>query len=278
MALGHLSQLLWVVGYPERACRAADEASSGAERQEGKFDLIAGMHYGLFTRLLRREHRAVLQGAEMAAALAREHGVGAFVLVTEVLGHWARLTLSKRGEDIDPFVDSINAKRSNGDERITALHLGALAEALAANGRVEDALATIAEALELTERTGERWSEAELHRLGGQILLMRDGLDTTGEAEARFRRSLDIGRRQSGVGTANRDQSRPTVARSGQARRGPRPPRARVRLVHGGLGHSGSDRGEGAARRAALRSLDHHPTQAAASWAAIFFAQTRFLP
>jgi class 3 adenylate cyclase/predicted ATPase len=219
-ALAHLSQLLWVLGYPERACRAADEALSGAERQ--KFDLIAAMHYGLFTRLLRREHRAVLKGAKMVAALAREHGVGAFVLVTEVLGHWARLAISKRGEDIDPFADSINAKRANGDERITALHLGALAEALATIGRVEEALATIAEALELTERTGERWSEAELHRLGGQILLMRDGLDTTGEAEACFRRSLDIGRRQSAksweLRTATnlarlwRDQGKPTEA------------------------------------------------------------------
>ena len=110
----------------------------------------------------------------MVAALAREHGLGAFVLVTEILGHWARLAISKRGEDIDPFADSINAKRANGDEKITALYLVALAEALAANGRVEEALAAIAEALQLTERTGERWSEAELHRLRGQILLMRD--------------------------------------------------------------------------------------------------------
>ena len=68
-----------------------------------------------------------------------------------------------------------------------------MADSLAANARVKEALATIAEALELTD---ERWSEAELHRLKGEILLRLDDLDTANKAEASFRASLDIAQKQ----------------------------------------------------------------------------------
>jgi predicted ATPase len=74
--------------------------------------------------------------------------------------------------------------------------LGQIAEALAANDRAQEALEVIAEAMEVTERTGERWTEAELYRLKGVIALTRNGLDAIQEAEACFRRSIDIARDQ----------------------------------------------------------------------------------
>jgi predicted ATPase len=146
---------------------------------------------------LRRDYDVVLQGVKRVLALAREHGVDTYVQTTEHLSDWALLAYGKQSKNISTFTDSTYTRRASGNRFRIPIHLGCLAEALATNGRIEEALVTITEALEVTERTGEHWSEAELHRLKGEMLRVQDKLDATGEAETCFHRSLDIARRQS---------------------------------------------------------------------------------
>jgi predicted ATPase len=82
-------------------------------------------------------------------------------------------------------------------------HLALLAESLVAGIRIDEGLAVAAEALSLVEATGERFYEAELHRLRGEFLLRKapagrgsSAASARAEAEACFRRALDIARRQ----------------------------------------------------------------------------------
>lgn len=68
-----------------------------------------------------------------------------------------------------------------------------MAEAYGRTGRVKRGLALLQEALTLVETHDERYFEAEIRRLQGELLLM------TGqqiEAEASCRRALDVARRQ----------------------------------------------------------------------------------
>jgi adenylate cyclase len=74
--------------------------------------------------------------------------------------------------------------------------LGVVADALAAAGRREEALGLLDEALEATERIGERWFEAELHRLKGEVLLCLPA-DRRDEADVCFRQALNVARAQS---------------------------------------------------------------------------------
>jgi len=73
--------------------------------------------------------------------------------------------------------------------------LALLAEAHGQVGQAEAGLAVLAEALTMVGHTGERSYEADLHRLTGRLLLARSGAHHT-EAEACFRRALDMARRQ----------------------------------------------------------------------------------
>ncbi|MFZ2106594.1 MAG: hypothetical protein WAV18_14675 [Roseiarcus sp.] len=52
-----------------------------------------------------------------------------------------------------------------------------LAEAEAEMGEIAAALATLEETLGRTERTGQRWFDAELHRIRGQILFQQTPAD-----------------------------------------------------------------------------------------------------
>jgi adenylate cyclase len=71
-----------------------------------------------------------------------------------------------------------------GNKVHAPLFQGWLAE-LEAEGRdVDGALRRIDEALALTSETGERWTDAVLHRIRGAILLKRDLANTAGAEEA----------------------------------------------------------------------------------------------
>jgi predicted ATPase/DNA-binding winged helix-turn-helix (wHTH) protein len=73
---------------------------------------------------------------------------------------------------------------------------GVLAEGLAGVGRLGAALATIDEALEQLDRTGEHWCLAELLRIKGELLLEEAGDQSVLAAGGCFRRALDVARQQ----------------------------------------------------------------------------------
>jgi predicted ATPase len=70
-----------------------------------------------------------------------------------------------------------------------------LARGYAEVGRIEEALGMLSEALAQIERTGEKAQQAEMLRLKGELLLMRDG-GAIAEAEGCFRAALDVARAQ----------------------------------------------------------------------------------
>ena len=84
--------------------------------------------------------------------------------------------------------------RAIGAEFARPYCLAMLAEAYAQNGQAEEGLAVVAEALAAVETTGERFYEAELHRLRGELLLPSPSQRTA--AAACFQQALDIARRQ----------------------------------------------------------------------------------
>ena len=73
--------------------------------------------------------------------------------------------------------------------------LGLLADALASDGQVEEGLRVIDEAVGLVETNYERYSEAELHRLRGDLLLWKAGPSLVAAAAALLR-ALEVARSQ----------------------------------------------------------------------------------
>ncbi len=79
----------------------------------------------------------------------------------------------------------------------TASYLSLMAMTWGRHGMAEEGLELVTEALTLTQRDDERWWEAELHRVKGELLLTNSP-NTSGEAtEACFNQALDIARIQS---------------------------------------------------------------------------------
>jgi predicted ATPase len=71
-----------------------------------------------------------------------------------------------------------------------------MAEALGRAGRIGDGLAAIAEAIEQSERTDERWAIAEMLHIKGKLLLLQGVPNAAAAAEDYFRQAIDWARRQ----------------------------------------------------------------------------------
>jgi predicted ATPase len=61
--------------------------------------------------------------------------------------------------------------QATGVEVFRPWYLALLAEAYGKTGQGEEGLAALAEALAEVDKTGERWYEAELYRLKGELVL-----------------------------------------------------------------------------------------------------------
>jgi len=63
---------------------------------------------------------------------------------------------------------------TTGAEMWHTYNLAQLAEACVKAGRIDEGLEAIAEALDVMQQKGERWWEAEIYRLRGELLLKQN--------------------------------------------------------------------------------------------------------
>src|SRR5262249_55803537 len=89
----------------------------------------------------------------------------------------------------------LRAFRATGAEISRPHWLALLAEGHGTRGQPEAGLMALAEALTLTDTTGERWYEPELHRLKGELLLQQK-FDNQAEAETCFQQAISIAQSQ----------------------------------------------------------------------------------
>ena len=75
------------------------------------------------------------------------------------------------------------------------LYLSDLARACAGLGQFKDAWGYIGEAISLTDSTKQKWCEAEVYRLAGEVALISP-LPDAAKAEAFFDRALAVARQQ----------------------------------------------------------------------------------
>ena len=96
--------------------------------------------------------------------------------------------------------EGLDAQLAAGATLFRPWYLCYLAEVCGTAGRFDEGLAAMAEAMAIVGKTGERYNEAELHRVKGELILRGSGLEAKPgvqmEAEECFRKSIEIARQQ----------------------------------------------------------------------------------
>jgi adenylate cyclase len=155
-------------------------------------------------RQLRREGQAAREQADAAIALSLEHGIPHWLSQATVTQGWALAEQGAVREGIAQLRQGAAGQRATGAEALQPWFLAMLAEAYGKAEQAEEGLTVLAEALAVVDKNGERFYEAELYRLKGELLLAQEGKnqkakgksEDVSEAEECFQKAIDIARKQ----------------------------------------------------------------------------------
>jgi class 3 adenylate cyclase/predicted ATPase len=194
-AMVFMALTLWPLGETDRACRIGEEMLARAVASGHMLTTVYGHFQCALLHVARRDAATTAPLADAVVKLAREHGMALYSAYGEFLQPWARWHLGDREGGLDAMRRGVAACHGMGNLVYTTLLETALAEAEAEAGEIEAALASIDHTVALTERTGQRWNEADTHRARGEILLKRD-LSSAAPAEEAFVTAIAIAQQQ----------------------------------------------------------------------------------
>jgi DNA-binding SARP family transcriptional activator/predicted ATPase len=195
--LSFASWALWALGYPDQAGQRSQEALALAEELSHPLSMAFAHSFAGIFNAFRGDVPLAQELAEACIHLSTEHGFPYWAASGEFLHGW---TLARQGQTekgIAQIRQGIADYQATGAEVGRTHQLASLAEAYGQAGQVEEGLAVLAEALATVNRTGERFYEAEIHRLKGELLLKDAGRRRKGCPEACPERSRRSSRRNS---------------------------------------------------------------------------------
>ncbi len=186
---------LWLLGYPEAALRDTEEALRIARDLGQAATLMYALaHVGVPNILCGRYEAAAAQTREVLA-LSEEKSAPHWRAFGMLNQGWL-LALTDKAADAVPLIsEGIAAYRATGSTNWIPLRLSYLALARGEIGQLDEAWRCIDEASTAIALTSERWCEAEVDRIAGEIILKTPAPDMA-KAQAYFQRALDTARAQ----------------------------------------------------------------------------------
>ena len=186
---------LWSLGYPDQALRRSREALTLAQELVHPFSLAYAMCFTGMLCQLCRDVLAAQERATAAMALCTEQGFALYLARGTILQGWAMAEQGQGAEGLAQMCQGLVAYQATGAAVFRSYYLAFLAEAYGKLGQAGEGLTMLDEALTTVHKTGERFYEAELYRLKGELLLVCSA-ENYGEAEACFQQALTVARRQ----------------------------------------------------------------------------------
>ena len=194
-ALSFRSPNLWMLGYPETALADTKHALADAREIGQAATLMNALAMATMTHTLCGDYATATAVVDELFNLADEKGAVFWKLGVKLRqGELFALT-GKASEAVQLITSGIPAFRSTGSTIFVPWWLSHLAKANAELGRFDDAWRCIDEAMPAMERTKEKWCEAELHRIAGEIAL-KSPPPKSAQAQAYFERALGLARKQ----------------------------------------------------------------------------------
>jgi len=184
---------LWLLGYPDQALKSTEDAVKLARGLAHPMSLAQSLTYGNWVFILRRDPEPAGKNAEEAIRVATEHGIAMFIGRSQIARGWA---VAQRGEPenaIAQIREGLAACGQTGSRMGETYYTALLAETLLAAGQIDDAIVAIRQAKDIVETTDERWIEAEIYRIEGDITLS-DSPKRADEAESSYAKALEIAR------------------------------------------------------------------------------------
>jgi predicted ATPase len=188
-----LGIVLFCLGFPAQALAQSNAAIAEGRRLAHPPSLALSLAYG--TRLLSLDgDNAILnEWVEQLVAATTEHGFALWRAHGTIFRGWVKVKNGEVAKGISLLHSGSSAYGVTGAEAGMPHFMALLARAHDIAGQVEETVTLLDDALQIVERTGERWFAAELNRHKGQFLLQQGRPEA---AEELYRKALSIAQDQ----------------------------------------------------------------------------------
>ena len=196
-SLSFRSEALWLLGYPRTSLADAEQAVTHA-RQIG---LATTLMYALVNScrtLINCGYYELLNArANEVVALADEKGSGFWKAYATICQGYVSSLTGEAADGINTITSGITALRSSGSIYGMPFSLSFLAQAYAALGQFGNASRCVNQAITTIDTTNEKWWEAEVYRIAGEIAHGSSQASTSAmKAETYFNHALAVARQQ----------------------------------------------------------------------------------
>jgi class 3 adenylate cyclase/predicted ATPase len=216
-----LGNVLFCLSFPDQALARSSAAMAEARRLAHPTSMALSLVFGTALVSLVGDNTALVERADEMVAVATEQGFPQFRAMGTIYRGWARVHNGDAADGISVLGSSSAGFRATGMVAWTPYFSALLARAHEVAGQFEEALTLLDEALQIVERTGERWFAAELNRHKGQLLRQQGNVEA---AEEFYGKALSIAREQeaklwelraaASLARLRRDQGRHAEARN----------------------------------------------------------------
>jgi class 3 adenylate cyclase/tetratricopeptide (TPR) repeat protein len=183
------------LGYPDRALGAGERALVLGREASDPLAYVNALNNVWWARQVHQKGEACLELAEEIFRLAVEHGFLWYAAFARLLRGQALMGLNRAEEAIREIKDALAGMGSPG-QADSSICYAALVEGLFSAGHTTEGLAHVAEGLDRSSRNQDGQDIAELWRLRGELLLQQAEPDSENQAEASFRRAIEIAQHQ----------------------------------------------------------------------------------
>ncbi|MBI3795363.1 MAG: tetratricopeptide repeat protein, partial [Deltaproteobacteria bacterium] len=180
--LSYTALILWSLGYPEQALKKSHEALTLAQELSHSFSLAVALNWTAWLHQCRREGQLTQERAEAAMTQATEQGFPYWLAWGRIMRGGALAEQGRGEEGITQMRQGITAYLATGGETGRPHFLALLAEAYGKQGQAEEGLRVLTEALTPANKNEDRYYEAELYRLKGELTLRQENQKANGKS------------------------------------------------------------------------------------------------
>jgi predicted ATPase len=167
-SLDYTARALWFLGYPEQARTQVYDALRLAQEINHSSSLVCALGWTAWLHSERGDGHIAQERADALVVLASDQGFSEYLAWGTILRGAALIV---QGQWVEGVTQVQQVLETYETENTRPTYLTWLARGYGGVGQVEDGLAAVAEALRLVEKNDERYYEAEVYRVKGELAL-----------------------------------------------------------------------------------------------------------
>jgi predicted ATPase len=190
--LCYRSIALWLLGYPLAALADISRALADARATGQAANLMFVLHHAMLVNIQVGDYTSARADADALAQLTAEKDASWWRASEMFLRGYLLTFVGEASDAIDAITTGLAASQPKAWIPLLLIYL---AKAHSELNQHDESLRSITEAMTELETTKEKWCEAEVHRIAGEIALKSPQPDAA-KAEKYFERALTVARKQ----------------------------------------------------------------------------------